>query len=682
MNSTELHDTSKQYGLLAGGTLGGRDEALASFSMSATPGNAGGGGGFALGGRLQQQSPRETALAAAMRSVRAAQRPGLSNMSNNTASSSSNSGLGPLGGVGGASSSSPATNFSAGGLNFTNELSARRSVLEVLAQHNAEAAAQQGPSTMAVSPATPSIANNKLMENCPPTPIAGPLELVKPKMQFGSMMGGGNTNNLSQHSGDFSSSMSMMGMVPSLPTMTPMMTPADMKMMTNRSSSPPISKKALLMKRACLEAESRPVKLPTKKKARMSLESTDLDFANAAAKAAADVVAAYGDNNAAVPSTAAEDDPSEGLVRVEAEETSAKLVPPSTEPITTYADYDVLSGRGGGTNVHPGNCRFRDLIHANRRRYLKAKKNDKPAISRSIVRSIRDAGGRFLRKDESTGLWYEIGDAGAREKTSQALRQRAPEMRKILFEDEVERDGMTRCAVVEQHQAVQQQQQQLLIQEQQMQLQKQQQQLQLLEHQRALAAAQRRREHRLSMATGNVVTGNMGTAIDKMDLKSQALTSLPQEHQVSPIPTNTNELRRLAQEQAAALSSLGASTQMDLQDHRLLNKLSQSPMPSTMAQHKQQQQQLHKTIQEPLALPQEELMKLQLQQQQQQKGGMSGVGGQMPSLGSSNQAKQDMLLQARLGMDSRAAYVQRNAQAWKTQTLLGRGINTFTPNIA
>lgn len=90
----------------------------------------------------------------------------------------------------------------------------------------------------------------------------------------------------------------------------------------------------------------------------------------------------------------------------------------------------------GGTNVHPGNRRFRDLINANRRTYLKARKNDKPAISRSIVRTIREMNGRFLKKDEKQGLWFEIGDDGAREKTSQALRQRAPEMRKILFEDE------------------------------------------------------------------------------------------------------------------------------------------------------------------------------------------------------------------------------------------------------
>lgn len=44
-----------------------------------------------------------------------------------------------------------------------------------------------------------------------------------------------------------------------------------------------------------------------------------------------------------------------------------------------------IIGRGGGTNLHPGNRQFRDLINLYRRDYLKARKNDKPAISRSIV---------------------------------------------------------------------------------------------------------------------------------------------------------------------------------------------------------------------------------------------------------------------------------------------------------
>ena len=120
----------------------------------------------------------------------------------------------------------------------------------------------------------------------------------------------------------------------------------------------------------------------------------------------------------------------------DAADSTAAVVPPSTEGIKFYSRNDVLCGRGGGTNVHPGNRRFRDLINANRRAYLKARKNDKPAISRSIVHTIREMNGLFLKKDNKRDVWVEIGEDSAREKTSQALRQRAPEMRKMLFDDE------------------------------------------------------------------------------------------------------------------------------------------------------------------------------------------------------------------------------------------------------
>ena len=109
---------------------------------------------------------------------------------------------------------------------------------------------------------------------------------------------------------------------------------------------------------------------------------------------------------------------------LEQEEKECVVNPPSKEGIKFCSSDDVLCGRGGGTNVHPGNRRFRDLVNASRRAYLKARKNDKPAISRSIVSAIREMNGRFLKKDEKSGLWHEIGDDGAREKTSQALRRR------------------------------------------------------------------------------------------------------------------------------------------------------------------------------------------------------------------------------------------------------------------
>jgi hypothetical protein len=50
-------------------------------------------------------------------------------------------------------------------------------------------------------------------------------------------------------------------------------------------------------------------------------------------------------------------------------------------------------------------------------------------VARVIVRAIRtgDPPGRFLRKDDKTGKWVDIGDKKAAEKTSQALREKTTE---------------------------------------------------------------------------------------------------------------------------------------------------------------------------------------------------------------------------------------------------------------
>jgi len=91
-------------------------------------------------------------------------------------------------------------------------------------------------------------------------------------------------------------------------------------------------------------------------------------------------------------------------------------------------DRDVLCGRGGLTNHHEGNRRFRSIVADHQGEYMTAKKHDKADIARRIVGIIREEGGRFLKSMEGKassggGRWVEVGDQKAREKTSQALRE-------------------------------------------------------------------------------------------------------------------------------------------------------------------------------------------------------------------------------------------------------------------
>lgn len=53
-------------------------------------------------------------------------------------------------------------------------------------------------------------------------------------------------------------------------------------------------------------------------------------------------------------------------------------------------DWDILAGRGGLTNHHRGNKRFRDIVALHRPDYIRAPKVQKPSVARVIVRAIRN----------------------------------------------------------------------------------------------------------------------------------------------------------------------------------------------------------------------------------------------------------------------------------------------------
>lgn len=92
--------------------------------------------------------------------------------------------------------------------------------------------------------------------------------------------------------------------------------------------------------------------------------------------------------------------------------------------VDAILEADVLCGRGGLSNHHPGNKRFRRVVSEMKRTYRSTEtKNNKTSLSRAIVDHVCNYGGRFIKKDDKTGRYHVLTKADARKKTSQALRE-------------------------------------------------------------------------------------------------------------------------------------------------------------------------------------------------------------------------------------------------------------------
>jgi hypothetical protein len=96
----------------------------------------------------------------------------------------------------------------------------------------------------------------------------------------------------------------------------------------------------------------------------------------------------------------------------------------------TVGEWDVLLGRGGRSNQHLGNRRFRALIAQASAEYLLATNKQKGLISRRIVQTIHQQGGRFLKQASSSSTsgskqheWIECADKVCILKASQRLRE-------------------------------------------------------------------------------------------------------------------------------------------------------------------------------------------------------------------------------------------------------------------
>lgn len=101
----------------------------------------------------------------------------------------------------------------------------------------------------------------------------------------------------------------------------------------------------------------------------------------------------------------------------------SRKVIPENKVFVEFTDKDVLLGRGGLSNKHPGNARYRKEIENTKSVYRSASKDEKTQWASLLVEYVQKYGGRFLEKDKETGKWYIVPDIVARRKAGQALRE-------------------------------------------------------------------------------------------------------------------------------------------------------------------------------------------------------------------------------------------------------------------
>jgi hypothetical protein len=111
-------------------------------------------------------------------------------------------------------------------------------------------------------------------------------------------------------------------------------------------------------------------------------------------------------------------------------------------------DCDILCGRGGLSNIHPGNSWYRNLVRINRPYYRNSPKHGKILIAKAIVNYVfaQRPPCRFLERSRKNGedQWCTVNWKRSVDKTSQALRERenniedmdSPVSAKIYREDD------------------------------------------------------------------------------------------------------------------------------------------------------------------------------------------------------------------------------------------------------
>lgn len=92
-------------------------------------------------------------------------------------------------------------------------------------------------------------------------------------------------------------------------------------------------------------------------------------------------------------------------------------------------DEDILSGRGNGVSLHPGNVFYLKLVQSHKEQYANADPGEKKCILKRIVKKSNQHG-CFLKHDPITGLWERVTFKDVIRKFGQAIRETAHDIKK------------------------------------------------------------------------------------------------------------------------------------------------------------------------------------------------------------------------------------------------------------
>jgi hypothetical protein len=86
--------------------------------------------------------------------------------------------------------------------------------------------------------------------------------------------------------------------------------------------------------------------------------------------------------------------------------------------------YDVLLGKGMPCQEHAGNKHLHELVATCYEEYDNARRDIKTEIAEKLVALVHESSGRFLKRDEASGMWVEVPLREAREKVCHGFRRK------------------------------------------------------------------------------------------------------------------------------------------------------------------------------------------------------------------------------------------------------------------